>query len=440
MNTTVDQMARPHVAEAPPAPPLSSAKQWYLLALLTAAMVISFADRSVLAMLIQPIKAELGLSDAAIGVLTGFAFSAFYAIFGLAMARLSDAGAHRWVIFGSLVSWSIMTALCGVARNFWEMLAARFGVGAGEAGVVPASHAVLATLFPAGLRSTALAILMAGGPLGILIAFAVSAPIEAQIGWRMTFVVLGLPGLILSVVFLFSSSSFVNIGQASPMGVPRPTLIAALRRVVASRAFLHVLLTTVAVNLLTFGQTQWLPAYLERSFALPRTQLGPLLAMTQGIGMLLGMVAGGPLFDWFGARDERWRARLLQICLTAALPFVIAVYSVGDAYLAAYLAGLAAFIFALPAGQLWSAVQDVVSAEQRATGAALVMMASAFLGMGCGPVLIGWLSDLLAPVAGVQSLRYALLLTVTLGGAWMLTHLLLLVRAMRTHVAAIGLN
>lgn len=416
----------------------SSSTRWYMLALLTVAMVISFADRSVLAMLIQPIKAELGLSDAAIGLLTGFAFSAFYATFGLAMARLSDGGAHRWVILGSLVVWSLMTALCGVARNFWEMLGARFGVGAGEAGVVPASHAILATLFPAKQRSTALAILMAGGPLGILGAFAASGPIEAQIGWRATFVVLGLPGLILSIVFAFSSRRIGNLGGAAPAAAPRPSMIGTLRLLLAGRVFPHVLFTLVAVNLLTFGQTQWLPAYLERSFTLPRAQLGPLLALTQGVGMLLGMVAGGPLFDGFGARDERWRARLLLISLVTGLPFVIAVYCVGDVHLAACLAGLAAFIFALPSGQLWSAVQTTTPPEQRATAAAIVMMSAALLGMGCGPVLIGWLSDLFAPIAGVQSLRYALLLTVTLGGAWMLIHVLFLARAMREQHRGIG--
>jgi MFS family permease len=399
-----------------------------MLGLLTGAMVISFADRSVLAMLIEPIKMEIGLSDTAIGFLTGFAFSAFYATFGLLMARLADGGANRFVIIGSLVTWSIMSALCGAAQNFWQLLIVRFGVGAGEAGIVPAGQAILTNLFPTRQRSTAMAILMAGGPLGILVAFAVTTPIETHLGWRATFVVLGIPGILLAVVFLVSGQTWSQV-KTRHLTVPsRAPWHAAIRLLLTRPIYRQALLTITALNLLTFGQTQWLPAYIERSFAIPRPRIGPLLAMTQGIGMLIGMVAGGPLYDILGAFDTRWRARLLYLMALIGVPIVIAVYSVDSAYLAASLAGLAAAIFATASGQLFATVQESVPPTQRATGAALVMMLSAFIGMGCGPVFIGWLSDILTGTFAAQSLRYALLITVALGGLWLLIQVALLTR------------
>ncbi len=395
-------------------------------------MALSFVDRYALSMLITPIKRDLGFSDAAIGLLTGFAFSAFYSTFGIIMARISDRGAYRAIIVISLLFWSAMTAFSGAARSFWQMVIFRFGIGAGEAGVAPTSHALIAGLFSPQTRSGALATFSAAGPLGILIAFAVTAHLEAQFGWRLTFVILSLPGPLLALLFLvfgrriIGRTASVVRNDDAKQGSWR-----AMLSLFGNRRFRVVSVTIAMTALLTFGQTQWLPAYLERSFALPRKEVGALLAATQGIGMLVGMLAGGVLFDRMARLDERWRTRLLVASFLTGCPAVIAIYAVRDGHSAAWLAALSAFLLALPSGQLWAEVQTIAPPGQRATGAALSLMISSFVGLGLGPLMIGWLSDLLAPRFANESLRAAMLITLGLAGLLIIFETFVLARLMR---------
>lgn len=406
----------------------------YIAGILTLAMTVSFADRYVLAMLIQPIKADLQLSDTQIGLVTGFAFSAFYAVFGLIVARLSDRGLHRSVILASLAVWSVMTALCGLALNFLHLLLARFGVGAGEAGVAPASHAVLANLFPPERRTTALAVFSAGGPLGILIAFAVSGPLEVAVGWRATFFIMGIPGLVLALLFAFTipvlPSLPVRQGSETLNGGP-----GGVWRLLSNPRFLSLLTTVSLVNLMSFGLPQWLPAFFERSHGISRAQLGPALALTQGLGMLIGMSLGGPIADRMARRHERWRMRFVMFSIVAGLPFAIGMFLTDNMLNALVCAGLSAFLFGAVGGPLWSAVQDIAPPQGRATAAALVMMAASFLGMGCGPLLIGIFSDLLAGNYGDASLAQALIIVSTGGGFLLLLSLRLTIRMMQTRLA-----
>lgn len=410
-----------------------AASRWPMLFLLTSAMIVSFADRTILALMVQPIKAELQLTDTALGLLTGFAFAAFYASFGLVMAQLADRNHRRAIVIGSLVAWSVMTALCGFARSFWQLLLARFGVGAGEAGIVPAAQSIVAETFPASQRSTAMAILMAGGPFGILVAFLITGPIEARLGWRMTFMMMGLPGLMLVLAFIpFKLPRSPGLDRRGESGVPG--LLPALREIWAIPTFRWTMAIIIALSLLTFGQAQWLPAYLERSFAMPRSQVGPALALTQGIGMLVGTVCGGPLFDRLGAGRANRQSAMVGVTCLVGLPFLLAVYLVQDAYLAAPLAGIAAAVLALPSGRLWAMVQEAVPAGRRAISAALVMMMASFIGQGLGPVAIGWASDRLLPFAGAQSLRYALLLAILLGSGGMIVAVWRSMRVIRIEV------
>ncbi|WP_313807846.1 MFS transporter [Sphingobium sp.] len=377
-------------------------------------MSISFADRYVLAMLIQPIKAELHLSDSQVGLVTGFAFSAFYAVFGLLIARISDRGWHRAVILASLFVWSAMTSLSGFAVNFFQLLLARFGVGAGEAGVAPASHATLAQLFTPESRSTVLAFFSAGGPLGILTAFAVSGPLELALGWRWTFIVMGIPGALLALLFvctvpaLPTSATVEKIDASSARNVGAVALL-------SNRTFVYLLASISLIALLAFGIPQWLPAFFERSFNVSRATLGPHLALTQGFGMLIGMTAGGWLADRLARRNPRWRMRLVMISVVGAVPFVMGTLVLPSYSLALTCAGFAALLLGVTGGPVWSAVQEVAPAEGRATAAALAMMVSSFLGLGLGPLLIGIASDLLVAQNGQGSLRQALIIVSAIG-------------------------
>ena len=182
----------------------SPAARQYALSVLVVVYTFNFIDRQILSILLQPIKDELGLSDTALGLLTGFAFALFYATLGIPIARYADRGNRRNLIALALAIWSGMTALSGLAQNFWQLLAARIGVGVGEAGCSPPAHSMISDYFPAERRATALGIYSLGIPVGILFGFLAGGWLNEFFGWRVAFFVVGIPGLLLAVLVRFS--------------------------------------------------------------------------------------------------------------------------------------------------------------------------------------------------------------------------------------------
>lgn len=394
---------------------------WIALALLVAAMTLAYVDRYILAMLIQPIKADLELSDAQIGLITGFAFSAFYTIFGIVVARISDLYGARTVIVGSLVIWSAMTAMCGAAANFFQMLIARFGVGAGEAGIGPSSHATVARLFPPSRRSLALAFISAGAPIGIIIAMLVSGPLEQSIGWRWTFVAVSIPGPLLALVILRQRRVFAPAASVAPA---RSKGIAVAAReafsLLRARQFRNVCMLMPILCFTSLGQVQWIPAYFERSFAIPRSELGLSLAFTQGLGMLLGVVVGGIVSDLRTMREPVWRGRFIIVTQLLAIPFMLAVFMSASAPIALISLAAGTFIGGLASGAVWALVQDNTPDAHRAVGSAFVTLIGFLVGLGLGPLLVGLLSDYLEASLQMDSLRYALAITQSVAFLFML--------------------
>src|SRR5262245_49446593 len=182
----------------------SPAYQWYALGVLFVVYVFNFIDRSVLSILLQPIKDELHVSDTALGFLTGFAFAAFYTGFGLPIARLADKGVRRNILVTCLAIWSAMTALCGFAQNFLHLLLARIGVAVGEAGGSPPSHSMISDMFPQHRRATALGIYALGIPVGSMIGYLAGGWINDALSWRQAFMLVGAPGLLLALVVRFT--------------------------------------------------------------------------------------------------------------------------------------------------------------------------------------------------------------------------------------------
>ncbi|MAK11339.1 MAG: MFS transporter, partial [Rhizobiales bacterium TMED83] len=176
----------------------------YALAILVVVYTFNFIDRQILSILLQPVKDDLGLSDTAMGMLTGFAFAAFYATLGIPIARFADRSNRRNLVAWALGIWSLMTALSGLAQNFWHLLAARIGVGIGEAGCSPPAHSMIADYYPAEQRATALGIYSLGIPLGIMFGLFAGGWINELFGWRAAFFVVGLPGILLALIVRFS--------------------------------------------------------------------------------------------------------------------------------------------------------------------------------------------------------------------------------------------
>lgn len=432
MKHAVDEQPVPtsNLFDTPTGDPLPAdvrtSRRTYTLVLLTLAMTVSLMDRYVLSMLIQPMKHELGLSDTAIGLLTGLAFSTFFALFALLIARFSDRGRTRTVIIVSLITWSALTALCGLVQNFLQLLLVRFGVGAGEAGIGPASHAVIAELYSPDRRSAALAVFTAASPAGIMLAFALSGPLETAFGWRWTFVLMGIPGIVLAIVFAFTAPALRRSSADSTGGTQRRRDLHYLLR---NSLFVQLTLMIAMIGVLGYGAVQWLPAYFERTFAVARSTLGPVLALSQGLGMLGGSLAGGFVTHRLIQSDARWQIRIIGLSAALALPFAVGIYFSTEFVAAVACVGLSAFLLSLPNGALWAAVQDATPPSARATGAAAAMMVGSFIGLGCGPLVIGLISDALHRSYPNESLRLAMLSTTVLAGTLVFLHFAMVVRA-----------
>lgn len=384
---------------------------YYVLLMLTMLMLVSYLDRHVLAIFVQPIKQELGLSDSQIGLLTGLAFSAVYALCGLPLARVADTASRKAVLCGSLVAWSAMTALCGAVQNFWQLFAARMGVGAGEAGGVPASHAMISDMFPPERRASAMAFFTTGGALGILGGFAIGGWLEAAFGWRGAFLLLGLPGLLLAVLIAFTlrepargASGAASLAMQG--GGSRFAHLSLLRNPTVS----FLLLGQALANLLTFSQLQWMPAFFERTFGMARHEIGESIAMTRGVGMILGLIVGGLLADRLARRSLALPLTVVIAAQILAVVPNVGLYAVGDVGAALTLTALAGFFSAMALGPEIATRHSLGPPHQRATISSMSLVCSGLIGVGLGPWIVGLLSDGFAPAHGDQSLRMALLI------------------------------
>lgn len=402
---------------------LSPLRRNVTLGLLMLVMAVSYIDRFMLAVLIEPIKREMVLSDTTIGLLTGFAFSLIYALCSLPMARLSDSGHRRRTLSIAILLWSMVTAATGLCSNAWQLCLARFGVGIGESGAIPTSHAIIVESYPVSQRATALAIFSVGGPLGMLIAFGGGGLLESTIGWRLTFATIGTLGMLLSLIIRLGLPADRQHRRAADHApVPR----VSLRQMLSSVPFLHMLMGYALSVLLLFGQSQWIAPYFQRSFGQADLgHLGPLIASTRMTAMIAGLVVGGFLSD----RLSRGRTpvSILFISCSYAISFVpqIASYLTTNLTLALACSAAAGFASSLAGGPAAASILALASAKARASASAMGLMASAIVGMGIGPLAIGMMSDHLATAYGNESLRYALLATNIIVTPWMLIHFLL---------------
>lgn len=395
------------IAEAP-----SGARPRYILMLLVAMMLVNNMDRYIMAILLQPIKADLHLTDLQIGILTGFAFTAFYATASIPIARLADRGYRHRVIWLSLATWGLLTASCGLAQNFIQLMLSRFGVGAAEAGASPAAQSMVADLFPPARRNGAMALLQGGGSIGLLLAFSLGGILESVVGWRTTFALVSLPALLLATLIVLTIPDWQRRADIQFARARFPSGQASFAGLLSNRFFLLLCLSAGFLMILLLGLPQWLPAFIERSHGLERSTIGGFVALTTGLGMLVGIVSGGAIADRLARRNPLWPARLMlgSVILAAVpLPALFLSNNIGVVFTMMALSG---FLVAVPAGLLTAMTQSVVSNGQRASAAAVFIFCSSMIGTGLGPLVIGALSDLYQARTGQDSLRWALLTVV----------------------------
>lgn len=412
----------------------------YALSMLMIAYVFNFVDRQILAILQEPIKLELGLSDTQLGLLTGFAFAIFYVSVGLPIARLADRGTRRNIIAISVGFWSIFTALCGLAVNYFQLLAARIGVGVGEAGCSPPAHSMISDIFPPGERATALGTYNVGISIGILIGFLSGGWLNEFFGWRVAFFAVGIPGVVLALALrltlaepargLHDHTSSTSINNTAP-----PTTLEVLRHLWEQRTFRHMAGATGLFGLVGFGLINWLPSFFIRSHELSTGTIGTWMALILGVGGGIGSISIGYLSDRLGRRDARWYLWAPALVIGAAIPFSIGIFLVQNSQVALLFFVLPGAVLTTYAAPFVAVIHGLVENRMRALSSAIFFLVLNLLGLGLGPVLVGSISDFLTPHAGTESLRYALLILIPLGACWGVMHSLLAARTIRTEMS-----
>ena len=392
--------------------------RWYVVGVLTAVYASSQVDRQIMAILLEPIKIELGASDTQMGFLVGLTFAIFYATLGMPIAMLADRTNRRNIITAAISIWSAMTVLCGYAASFFQLALARIGVGIGEAGSTPPSHSIIADLFPAESRGTAMGVFALGVNIGLLIAYLAGGWLSENYGWRMTFVIVGVPGLLIAAILYFTVAEPRRGGAELSSPQPETSGHDAEKapgfRVVAGhmwrvRSIRHLCLGSALAGFIGYGFVLWMPSFLIRSHGLSPTEVGLILALMSGVVGSMGTFTAGKLTDVLSRRDIRWRTWVVAIGKGGYVPFLVAALWVDDLTTALVLYLFPAFFGGFYLAPTFSLIQSLVSVRMRALASSITLFVLNIIGMGFGPQLVGILSDYFAPEYGQHSLRMALI-------------------------------
>jgi MFS family permease len=408
------------VSATPPADDAGITRRWYVLLVLTLVYALSIADRFVMSTLIEPIKADLGLSDSSIGFLTGSSLAFFYVTAGLPLATLADRANRRNMIALALGAWSAMTTLCGFAQNYWQLLLARIGVGVGEAGGTPPSASLLSDYFSPRRRALALSVYSVGAALGSMMGSSAGYASDAW-GWRAAFYVLGAPGVLVAVLVAVTirepargrldeaAPAATARGATTPGATTRATLKDTLKFSRVQPALLHTWLGATVFSLWAWGLMWWSPSFLVRSHGMSLGDAGGALSLMHGIGgtavLLLTMLIMGPL----GRRDPRLVAWFVAASIViGTIPSIIA-YSATSSRTAL----LAMWVF-IPLsyatfGPTFALLQNLVPASMRAQAVAVMLFCANIANLVIAPQVVGLASDLLRPLYGAESLRHVLI-------------------------------
>lgn len=398
----------------------------YVLTVLVIVYVFNFLDRQIVTILAEPMKLDLGLSDTQIGLMTGLAFAIFYTGFGIPLARLADRASRVNVISGALLVWSGMTALCGLAQNFIQILAARIGVGVGEAGCSPPAHSLIADYYPPSERASALSIYALGIPIGSLLGLLAGGWVAEFYGWRTAFFVVGLPGLLLAAVFKLTVKEPIR-GMSEPaktVGQSQPPLLATIRTLLTNKTILHIAMGGALTSFVGYGLGQWLPAFFIRLHGMGLAETATYYGLVNGIASMAGTFLGGTLADRFAKKDPRVYAWLPAAGVLIAFPFYLAALVVDDWVVAIAILLVPSFLNSLWLGPAFGTVQNLAPQRMRALASAILLFILNIIGLGLGPFLVGVLSDMLSGPFGQESLRYAIIVA-TAAYFWAGAHFLL---------------
>jgi MFS family permease len=406
----------------------------YVLAMLMVAYTLSFLDRQMLSILVEPIEKDLHISDSAIGILTGPVFVIFYTVLGIPIAWLADRWSRPAIVAIALTLWSGFTALCGAAGGFASLAFARLGVGFGEAGCNPSAHSLIADISRPEQRGSGLAIYSLGVPIGTLLGLALGGLIAdvGPHGWRVAFVVAAIPGLVLALVVALTikeprpSRPLSGPSALQSLMQPYRDLMDTVRALAPKRTFWLMAVGSgvsafVGYAHLFFTSSFFLRCHTAEVAAIAagfglksKGFLGPALGLMTGLGGLTGTLVGGWIADRAAIRDRRLFATVPGVAAVLVTPLYLLIFTTPNTLFAIALTFIPSAVATVWYGAVYSTAQSVVEPRRRATAAALLLLILNLIGLGLGPPFLGAASDFYAKtehLGAAEGLRWAMITT-----------------------------
>ena len=403
----------------------SSVSAWITVTILMVAYVLSFIDRQILNLLVGPIRRDLAISDTEMSLLMGLSFALFYTICGIPLGRLADTKSRRGLIAIGIIFWSAATAACGMAKQYWQFLFCRIGVGVGEAALSPAAYSLIADSFPPNRRATAMAVYGMGVYLGSGIAFLLGGlviqfasaqgdvvlPVIGEVRpWQLIFLILGAAGLLFTLLMLAVKEP-ARRGAGAGVAVPLTEVgryIRSNRRTVLCHNF-----GFAGLSFAGYGSAAWIPTFYIRTYGWDAGQVGVIYGSLVAVFGCLGIVFGGRLADWLAKRgrtDANMRVGLYAAL--GALPLVLMFPLMPNALWATVLLAPTIFCLSMPFGVAPAAIQEIMPNSMRGQASAIYLFVITLFGLGLGPTAVALVTDYV--FADDNALRYSLLIVTTL--------------------------
>jgi MFS family permease len=412
----------------------ATASRGYLVVavgLLFAITLMNYMDRFVMSILVEPVRREFTLTDTQAGLLTGLGFTFLYSLLLVPIARLADTYSRRKILALAILVWSAMTLLCGAVSSYGSLLLARAGVGVGEAAGLPTTHSVASDMFSPRVRPLVFSLIALGGSVGAMLGFSIGGYVAQHYGWRQAFLVVGLPGLLLAMIVLLvlRDPARANPSEASTPTERSPATKEVIRQLMGRRAYVHIVAAATLAAISMLGATAWNAAFYMREHHMTSSAAGAWLGASSAIGTFGGTLLSG----WWCSRFYRRDGRTLLIVMGVSfglIPIVaLAVYLTPNTHLSLALLPILLFVGSLWLGPFFTSQQELGGRRYRATASAVGLVFYNLLGSGIGPLTVGAISDRLTGWAGVNSLRYALVLNLIFC-IWGFVHIVLANRTM----------
>jgi len=401
---------------------------YFVVCFLAAVYTMNFLDRQIVSILGKQISTELHLTKTQFGYLGGTFFALTYTTFGIGMAYVADRARRTWVIAFACAVWSLFTVLCGTATSFVQILLYRMGVGFGEAGGSPPSYSLVSDYFPADKRGTGLAIYSLGVPLGSMIGAFAGGKIAVAYGWRTAFFAVGAPGIVLAVLLLLlvrepKRGGLDAFAEGETTHPPAPPLLSAIAGFFANRTLTLTALSSGLSAFVGYAGLVWNPQFLENVKHMSESDVATYYAVVLGVTGIIGTFGAGWLVDRLSHRDRRWFAWVPAIAFALSIPFWLGLLWAPTWQLAIlFLAGptLLNNMYLSPA---LTVVQNAVPPAQRTITGAILLFVLNLIGLGAGPVYVGWVADRMAPAHGDNALAYGYAAVIPFVGLTILAHI-----------------